>query len=476
MNAETSYAHARDLDDQLTIAIARGTDTPDLAARAATAKLQARDAVTPETVQDPQVYVRLRTWLDEPPDDEAAGAFEELSNKIERVYAARQANVATGRGTITRLGVLEALSVEPDRDERRALFLALAPVWAAIDADYDELLDLSRARWRAGKSPVDANARALGMDPADVEPALEAILSAWQPTKRIEPWDWWYSAGAAARALNERVPLERLQEINDDVRDEPRRPRRRDRVRRRPAPGPAAGAGRVYRVRWPCRAPPKPWVMATYTTGGLGELTELVHETGHAIHVAAIDTRPAYRDWPDSDAFTEALAELTGLDTAEPAWQQHWLGASITAAESLRSRYADVMLDICWALLEIRAHRDGAPPASAIWADLTSTYLGIEPHPELPWWAMRGQLFQEPGYMVNYALAAIIAADLRTAIRAALGDWSTGDPGWYAWVSEHVYRWGAERGSGAVLRDVLGRGPTATALIAELKRGRPETR
>ena len=37
MNAESSYEHARDLDDQLTIAIARGTDTPDLAPRAATA-------------------------------------------------------------------------------------------------------------------------------------------------------------------------------------------------------------------------------------------------------------------------------------------------------------------------------------------------------------------------------------------------------------------------------------------------------
>ena len=50
---------------------------------------------------------------------------------------------------------------------------------------------------------------------------------------------------------------------------------------------------------------------------------------------------------------------------------------------------------------------------------------------------MRGQLFQEPGYMVNYALGAIIAADLRAAIRAERGDWTTGDPGWYAWVSEH---------------------------------------
>jgi hypothetical protein len=469
MDAESRYATARDLDDQLTIAIARGTDTPDLARRAATAKLQAREAVTAEPVQDPQAYARLRAWLDEPDEDHAAGEFETLSSKIQEVYAQRQAAVVTNRGTITRLGVLEALSTEPDPDERRALFLALEPVWSAIDEHYAELIDLSRARWAAGRSPVEVNAKALGMDPAAVEPALVAILEAWRPEHRVQPWDWWHGAGAASRELNDRVPLDRLRAVNDDY------------IRSLGADPDSIGydifprAGRpsvpVAYTEFGGRAEaPRPWVMATYTAGGLGELSELIHESGHAVHVAAIDTRPAYRDWPDSDAFTEALAELIGLDTAEPAWQRHWLGAAVPEGESIRSRYADVMLDICWALLEIRVHRPDAPPASLIWADLTSTDLGIEPHPEWPWWAMRGQLFQEPGYMVNYALAAIIAADLRAAIRAERGDWSTGDPGWYAWVSERLFRFGASKSSGDVLREVLGRGPSADALIRELSR------
>jgi hypothetical protein len=217
----------------------------------------------------------------------------------------------------------------------------------------------------------------------------------------------------------------------------------------------------------------KPWVMATYSDGGLGELTELIHETGHAIHIAAINTRPAFADWPDSDAFTEALAELPALDTAEPAWQQRWLGVSAGEQESLRGRYADVMLDVCWALFELRAHEDPSRPPNEIWADLTSTYLGIRPHPEHAWWAMRGQLFQEPGYMVNYALAAIIAADLRAAIRRELGDWINGNPRWYDWVSERIYRWGLERTSGEVLQRVIGRPPNADALVAELQRGTP---
>ena len=34
--------------------------------------------------------------------------------------------------------------------------------------------------------------------------------------------------------------------------------------------------------------------------------------------------------------------------------------------------------------------------------------LGIEPHPEWSWWAIRGQLIDLPGYLANYALSAIV--------------------------------------------------------------------
>ncbi len=473
MDAEARYAHARDLDDQLTIRAARGSSLGDLDRRAAAAKLTAREAVTPEAVQDDRAYAAMRAWLDEPSEDQLIDgerdAFGALSGQIEQRYAERQAAVITSRGVMTRLGVLDAVGREPDSDQRRALFHTLAPVWESIDSQYADLIAISRRRWQAGRSPVERNARALGM--AGIEAALERILGAWRPARPVEPWDWWYASGAAARALAPAVPVERLLDVNReyfaslgaslapvgfDVRPRPGRP-----------PVPVAYTefgGRADR--------PRPWVMATYTTGGLGELTELIHETGHAVHVAAIDTRPAFRDWPDSDAFTEALAELPALDTAEPAWQRRWLGIADDEAESIRGRYADVMLDTCWALLEIRMHASAGQDASAVWSEITSTYLGIEPHPELPWWAMRGQLFQEPGYMVNYALAAIIAADLRRAIRDHLGDWTAGNPDWYGWVSEKLLRWGRSRGSGEVLRDVLGRGPTADALIDEIRRCR----
>jgi len=115
-------------------------------------------------------------------------------------------------------------------------------------------------------------------------------------------------------------------------------------------------------------------------------------------------------------------------------------------------------------------HADPQLRPNDVWTELTSRYLGIAPHPEWSWWAMRGQLVQEPGYMVNYAIGPILAADLRAAIRAACGDWVAGDPGWYPWVSERIYRFGLERPSGQVLRGVLGRAPAPDALLAELGR------
>ena len=216
--------------------------------------------------------------------------------------------------------------------------------------------------------------------------------------------------------------------------------------------------------------PGRPTILESLTDGGLGELAELVHETGHAIHIAGIRTRPAFADWPDSDALTEALGDLVAASVHDPAWQRRWLpgGVAAPAEAARRGSFAETALDAAWALFEIRLHETPDRVPNDLWTEITSTWLGIAPHPEWSWWAMRGQLVEEPGYMANYAIGAVLAADLRAAIRAARGDWLDGDPGWYAWVREHVYRFGRERSSRDVLRDVLGRPPSADALRAEL--------
>ena len=206
--------------------------------------------------------------------------------------------------------------------------------------------------------------------------------------------------------------------------------------------------------------------------GGFLDLSELLHETGHAIHIAAIRTRPAFADWPDSDGLTEALAELVAYDAADPAWQRRWLPGrpEVPEAASIRAWYASVVLDAAWALFEVRMLTDPSRRPNEVWTEITSTWLGIAPHPEWSWWAMRGQLVQEAGYMGNYAVGAVVATALRAAIRRARGDWLAGDPGWYAWVTDAIYRFGLERSARDVVTEVLGGPPTADALVAEISR------
>jgi len=213
-----------------------------------------------------------------------------------------------------------------------------------------------------------------------------------------------------------------------------------------------------------------PWVFATYRTGGLDNLNELLHETGHAAHIGAIHTRPAFRDWPDSDPFTEAVADVAALDVYEPAWQQRWLGDSVPLAEGIRSRYGGIVMDVAWALFETRMLRDPGADPNAVWTALTRDYLHIRPHPELSWWGMRGQLVDAPGYMMNYAAGAILIAAIRARIRDLHGPFVTGDPTWYGWVAPRLFRFGLERPTREVLQEFLGGAVTPDALLADLRR------
>jgi oligoendopeptidase F len=218
--------------------------------------------------------------------------------------------------------------------------------------------------------------------------------------------------------------------------------------------------------------PRPPWVFATYEAGGLGNLLELLHESGHALHAAAIRTRPAFLDWTDADAaFLEGTADVLGWDATEPAWQRRWLGDAAEPREAVLDRYGAVMLDICWALFEIELHRHPDRRPNDVWTEITADGLGVEPHPEWSWWAVRGQLIDLPGYMANYAFSAIIAAAIRARIVAVRGPWWEGDPGWYRFVADGLFVAGASRTPADLLGAFLGGPLTAGPLLAGLRRG-----
>jgi hypothetical protein len=318
------------------------------------------------------------------------------------------------------------------------------------------------------------------------------VLAAWRAAvvepgraageNPIEPWDWWWRAGAVQRALDGSLSMDAVMRVNRDVHaslgaDLDELAIRFDVAAREGRPTiPVAFTtfgGRPRRLADGTWTPGRPTVIATLTDGGVSELGELIHETGHAIHIAGLRTRPAFTDWPDSDAYTEALAELVSLDMAEPRWQRRWMPGGLAVPEilSIRCRYADVALDAAWALFEIRQHAEPDRLPNDTWTEITSTWLGVARHPEWSWWAIRGQLVEEPGGMSNYAIGAVLTAGLRSAIHSAVGDWLDGNRGWYPWVREHLYRFGLARSARQVLEDVLGGPPTADALLAEIVRG-----
>ena len=415
----------------------------------------------------------------------ARNGLDSLRNRIYACYGWAQSHLTIEGDTLDRLSILGALGRTESSDTRRKLFLGLGPVWRSVNRDNGpaspyRLLIAREVKERGNAEPAAAEqARASGVPPDSLERWLLRVLETWRevnPDSSIEPWDWFYQTGLTSRRLSPLISLERLTSLNRQVYQSLGADLGALGVRYDLAPRegktPVAyctfgSRPRFINGHW--RAG-EPWVFATYRTGGLDNLNELLHETGHAVHIAAIRSRPAFSDWPDSDPFTEAVADFIALEVYEPAWQQHWLGDSVPLADGLRSRYGGIVLDVAWALFEMRMQRDPGADPNQVWTTLTRDYLRIRAHPELSWWAMRGQLVDAPGYMMNYAAGSILIAAIRSRTRAVHGPFGTGDSTWYSWVAPRLYRFGLERPTREVIEEFLGGRVSPEALLADMRR------
>ncbi len=408
---------------------------------------------------------------------ETSDTLQALAEHVFACYGAAAQRIVVDADTLDRLTILGLLGRTTDPARRERLFRALEPVWNSVNGDdgaaspYREMVRRRLTDWGAGPTPMQERARALGVEPDSLESWLVQVLEAWRatlPDTFFEPWDFYYYGGEASRALSLRVPRDSLLPINHRfyraLGADPVRLRVRYEIDPRPGKYPVAFTDIAG------RKPMRAWVSASYRIGGLDNLSELLHETGHAVHVSAIRTRPAYTDWPDSDTFTEAIADLAAHELYEPEWQRVFLGDTAPLNASIRSKYGGVVLDIAWALFEIRGHRQAERSPNEVWTEITRDYLRIRPHPEWSWWAMRGQLINGPGYMLNYAFGAILIADIRARLQAERGSFSTGDKGWYSWVSERLFRFGLERSSREVVERFLGRSVRPEPILADLAR------
>jgi hypothetical protein len=387
---------------------------------------------------------------------------------------------------ISRGTALELLHVLEETTRRKAIFDAFAPLWTALngrnerDSPYRRLIAMAAADAVIHGSEIDAAARAIGIDTTEVERWLVRVLEAWRdasPARPVEPWDFRYVNSAASRRLRASIPSEALLPVSRrfyrDLGANLTRLEVTFDLTARPDKSPVAYTDFLRRGRQTQQSWRRPLarVVATYPEGGLFSLNELVHENGHAVHLSAIRTRPAYMDWPDT-LFTEAFADVPAWSVHEPAWQRRYLGVTAPECESQRAMFGNVMLDVAWSLFELRLLRDPATDPSASWADITSRYLGILPHPELPWWALRVQLVEDPGYMVNYGLGAILTAEIREATISSIGPFDAGNAQWYEWSSASLLRFGSERDTRLLMTGLLGRTVSPEALLRQLRRCR----
>jgi hypothetical protein len=449
--------------------LARDIDT---LAWATAARVRAAEQ-RPDCSYDPTAIAALPNGLDS------------LRQRLYACYGWAQSHIAVGTDTLDRLTILGSIGRTPDPVRRRQLFLALDPVWRSMNRDngraspYRVLVAAEMRNRSGGRLPSLEQATSSGVAPDSLEGWLLAMLAGWRaatPDSLIEPWDWYFRMGQASRALSPRISRTRLVELNAEVYRslgaDVKTLRIQYDVEPRSGKTPVAYTTFGARPRFINGAwrRGESWVFATYRAGGLDNLNELLHETGHAVHIAAIRTRPAFADWPDSDPFTEAVADFVALEVYEPAWQQRWLGDSVPSTDGLRARYAGIVMDVTWALFEIQMQRDPAADPNQIWTTLTRDYLRIRPHPELSWWAMRGQLVDAPGYMMNYAAGAILIAAIRARTRVLHGPFSAGDSAWYGWIAPRLFRFGLERSTREVVEEFLEGPVSPAAILADMGR------
>jgi len=411
-------------------------------------------------------------------------ALEPLQQALYACFAELANNLTFEQGTVTRVAAFDLLARLREPERRKTLFMAFTPLWQALVGDdgtaspYRRMIRMAAAEARRSGSPIDAAARTVGVSSAETERWLERILATWEQVSgaiEVEPWDLRFAGGAAERELGEDVSRAALQPLNQryyldlgldlaksqviyDL--DPRQGKAplayTDYVRR----------GRIEDGRW---QPTLVRVSASYARGGLGVLHELVHENGHAAHMLALRTRPAFMDLGDP-IFYEAFADVPAWSVYEPAWQQKYLGRSSGEAASLRGLYSGVVLDVAWALFDLRMLRDPSADPNRVWTEITHRYLHVRPHPELAWWAVRVQLVHKPGYMVNYGLGAVITADIRQRIAQQLGPCDRGDVRWYGWLSAELLASGERYPTAQLLRRFLGRPVSPAALLGQLAR------
>ena len=286
-------------------------------------------------------YAQLRAAL--------VSCFRELGN-----------NISFEGRTIDRGTALQLLHEIEEPERRMRLFDAFHPLWNSLNAGntpaspWRRMIRMAAEDAAKNGSQIDAAAKAIGVTTAEVERWLIEMLEAWRdanPNHPVEPWDYRYDIGKANRALARALTADRFLPINKrfyaDLGADLHGLNILFDLGEREDKSPVAYSDFLKRGRggengW---QRPRARIVGRYPVGGLFSINELVHENGHAVHVSAIETRPAFMDWPDT-IFTEAFADVPSWSVYEKSWQRKYLGQATSQKDSLRLLHGLTALDV----------------------------------------------------------------------------------------------------------------------------------
>jgi hypothetical protein len=141
-----------------------------------------------------------------------SACFTELANNME--FEGKR---------ITRVSALNMLAEIDEEERRKKLFYAFEPLWNAVNGKHDgaspyrRLLPMVVSVAEGQGTRIDAAAKTIGVSSQEVEHWLEQILDTWRQVDRgqmVEPWNYFYRGGVAARALGAVTPKDSFVPVN----------------------------------------------------------------------------------------------------------------------------------------------------------------------------------------------------------------------------------------------------------------------
>jgi len=156
---------------------------------------------------------------------------------------------------------------------------------------------------------------------------------------------------------------------------------------------------------------------------GLSYYQTMFHELGHALHATFVEPEPSIYRF-EGGPFTEAMAEVFGYVTNDPAWLG-WFGLRPADAARVRQAllgpwYHYLRQRTAFALFEYRLYDDPDGDPDRLLAETETRVLGCGVDAS-PRWAANAWYVNFPVYWQNYVLADMIASQIHAGLEQRFG-------------------------------------------------------